>query len=177
MFKNALIQENAGKTLTSGYPGKTDEEYTLFNTVVAMGFLAAKYDSAYDFIKKGTEPWFWKDQVKWISSRGSDTVGALRSYSIHAIGQSGRPEVPQILDQLKNTDMVNRVGGEDPTARNFSGSLVQAAFYYDLVQKYGMNALQNNIFTENRMKLFLQWRETENGKKWIAWDKAASRQR
>ena len=177
MFKNALTQEHAGKTLTSGYPGKTDEEYTLFNTVVAMGFLAAKYDSAYDFVKKGTDPWFWHNQIQWSSNRGSETEGLLTSYGIQAIGMSGRSDAPRILEQLKSTDMVNRVDGDDPTARNFSGSVLQAAFYYDLIQQYGMEALRNNIFTENRMALFLQWKKTENGKKWDSWNQTAKRQR
>ena len=176
LFKQALTQEYAGRALTSGYPG-TDEEYTLFNTVVALGFLAAKYDSAYDFVKKGTDPWFWHDQIQWTSNRGSETEGMLASFSIQAIGQSGRPDVPQLLEQMKTKDLMNRVGGNDPTARNVSGDVLGAAYYYDVIQQYGMEAFRANMYSQNMSKLYGQWRETENGKKWLAWDKVASRKR
>ncbi len=90
--------------------------------------------------------------------------GALERLNWRAIGQSGRPDAPQILEQLKTKDLVNQVGGEDSAARNFSGDVLQAAFYYDLIQQYSIDALRNNIFTENRTTLYRQWTKTENGK-------------
>ena len=71
--------------------------------------------------------------------------------------------------------MADRDTEKDPTVRTYSGSVAQAAFYYDVIQKLGIAVLRNNFFTEERMTIFKQWRETENGKRWVAWDKIAAR--
>ena len=128
-------------------------------------------------IKQGTDPWFWKEQVKWTSSRGSDTVGGLTGFCISAIGQSGRPDTAQIIEQFKTKDMVNRVAGDNPAARNFSGAVVDAAFYNDLIQQYGMEAFRSNFFTANQGRLYREWAKSENGKNWDAWYQSARRQR
>ena len=128
-------------------------------------------------IKQGTDPWFWKEQVKWTSSRGSDTVGGLTGFCISAIGQSGRPDAAQIIERFKTKDMVNRIGGEDPAARNFSGAVVEAAFNNDMIRQYGMEAFRSNFFTENQGKLYDQWEKSENGEKWKTWYQSVRRQR
>ena len=145
LFKNDLTQEPEWNSLPSGYPNKADAENALCNTVKAMGFLAAKYDSAYDFIKQSADLKFWRDQIPWANSLGSDTAGMLTSYSIGAIGQSGRPDVPQVLEQFKIWTMANQASENDPTARTFSGSVVQAAFYYDVIQSHPIGNVHKTI--------------------------------
>jgi hypothetical protein len=56
----SLTTEFAGKQLTSGWPGKSDEEVTLIETVKVLGLLAHKSDKAYQFVLAGTEPSFWE---------------------------------------------------------------------------------------------------------------------
>ena len=92
----------------------------------------------------------------------------LTSFSIQAIGQSGRPDVPQILEEFKTKDLVNRVGGNDSPGRNVSGDVVQAAFFYDMIQEHGMDAFRANMYTPNMGRLDEQWTKTEHGKKWSA---------
>jgi len=104
----SLTREFSGKHLTSEIEEETtDEEYVLLNAVTALGFLASKYDSAFAFLLKGTEDAFWKESKRWSSERsklgnGSDfSVEMLVGYCIQGLGQSGRHEVPSILQKLK----------------------------------------------------------------------------
>ena len=177
MFKQALTQDFAGKRLTGMGPGETtDEEYVLFHTVQALGHLAAKYDSAYDFIKQADIS-FWEANAQWESKRGFDTVGSVRAFSIHALGLSGRPEVPELLEKMKSDNLVYRSETDSSSFRGLDGSVVQAAFYYDTIQTRGRDFLCENLELEPRFKLFKAWSETESGKKWRAWSKQVSEKR
>ncbi len=136
-----------------------------------MGFLASKYDSAYELLKQGTDPGFWDEHIKWESKRGSDDVGLLVSGSIQAIGGTGRPDSLAILNQLKEGNLTNWID-PSPLGRTFYGALVDAYFFYDLVAEHGIESYKLNILTENRNRLQQEWKNTDNGRQWRAWYEA-----
>jgi len=169
LFKESLLHQFAGRKLTVGFPDKTDEENVLFDTVRALGLLATKYDSAYSFLKQGTDPWFWKANVAWSSNRGRDTVGILTGESIAAMGLSDKPETVNVINGLKSMDLINRTGADDRKARNFAGAVVQAAFYYDVIQRHGMDCFRKNFVGEERGRLWEEWKSSDTGKQWQEW--------
>ncbi len=174
MFKYALFEEFAGKHLTSGGSEGTNEEAVLcLSTVKALGFLASKYDSAYELLKQGANPEFWIDRVKWTSNNSSDTVGSLTTFSIVSIGGTGRPDSLDFLNQLKDQSFLSGVGAH-PQRRTFFGALVDAAFFQDLVAERGVEFYQLNLLPQNRRELQRDWsKNTENGRQWYGWAKDA----
>ncbi len=174
MFKYALFEEYAGKQLTSGSSEKTNEEAVLFeNTVKALGFLASKYDSAYELIKQGTNPAFWEGRVKWTSRWSNDTVRMLVYSSIISIGGTGRPDSLEFINHLKEQTFVNGVG-QEAGRTPFAAPLVDSAFLYDLVAEHGVETYKLILLTEARTQLQADWfAHTENGRQWFAWAEAA----
>ncbi len=178
LFKQTLYQDYGGRKLTaSGQIDGSDEEYVLFDTVKALGLLASTSDSAYELLKQGTDPWYWKDRVKWSSLRGRDTVGLLTAMCIQSIGTTGRPDSLDFLNELKNRDLKNRTGGDDPKARSWVGAVMDAAFYQDLIQKYGLQAYRDGMRGIPMNELWSEWKKSENGKKWHEWADAAKAKR
>jgi hypothetical protein len=177
MLIETLTRDYYGIRLTSGYPESTDEESVLVDTVHALGFLAHHSDPAYSFVKQGADQEFWKQRISWSSGRGRETVGALVSASIQAVGQSGRADVPQFLQQLKEKDMVNRTGDNDNLSRVWTGDVIDAAFFDHLIRTRGYTNFRSILFSEERHSLWRIWIRTDEGQRWLEWSKAVESKR
>jgi hypothetical protein len=150
-LKDTLLYNYKGQLLTD------EKEDVLLSIPAVFGTLAQQYDSAYSFIKEGSEPKFWQTRKTWTSRRGEYSIDLLTHSSIQAIGRSGRRDVLQILNSLKkkNKNYLHR----------FSGSIAQAAFYDYLIGN--RDKLQNRINCDR--EIFLKWIETPDGARWSKW--------
>ena len=175
LFIYSLSLEFSGRELTTTVDGRENEEVALMKLVSALGILSAKNDAAYAFLKQGIDPSFWKVSVQWRSKLGNETYGVLTALSIQALGMSGRQEIRPLLERLRNTDLVNRTGGNEPGARTFYGDVVTAAFYNDLVEKRGVEFFHRKWADGELERYWEGWSHTDNGKAWRAWS-AAKRQ-
>ena len=170
-----VTNQYVGKWFTAGaIDGGSDEEQVFFIAVSALGFAGAHDDNAYAFLKRGLDADFWTRTISWQSKRGDGTHDLLTAMAISAIGMTGRPDVPSILQDLKPRCEPSASLVLVPRRRNNAGSVTQAAFYNWVIQKYGAAHLRENFFGEARDPLRQEWKESEEGKKWSAWYRMAN---
>lgn len=88
-FIHCLTAEQAGKVFNEkDHPFGHDPESVLFNPTAALGVLASRYDSAFEFLKQGVRPEFWDATIQWKSEKGPRTVGMMTSDTIEVLGSS-----------------------------------------------------------------------------------------
>jgi hypothetical protein len=106
-----FIQDPAGfpvlrDFLFDRFHGEVDDTtYTALSLVVlSMGPLAARSDSAFQFLVRGTDPSFWT-RVAWTNRhhKGTYLHVLLSGLSITQLGVSGRHEAVPILERLMKT--------------------------------------------------------------------------
>jgi len=168
LFKRTLTNDYYGRKLAPG------EISVLANTVTALGFVARRSDSAYEFLKQGTDPLFWKRTVSWPTY--ADTFGYLTSQSIGALGLSGRPDVREFLAQRGIHDLRNPfVDRADPTGRDFRAVIARAAYQDYLLRQMGYEEFVNGYFLgcfldalgrDAHDHYYTEWRKSEEGEYW-----------
>jgi hypothetical protein len=173
LFKNTLFNEFNGQKIRDPGGIEYDDEYVMIFTVFGFGFLGRQNDQAYELIKSGTNPDFWKQNIKWTTSDTGDSLGVLTAMCIHALGITERPDVPQILEDLKKSPLIN-TADPDIMARTFDGDLLQAAFYRSLVKERGMDGFKkwlfrppSDIFDEDGS--WGKWCSSPDGQQWVKW--------
>ncbi len=159
LLTNALVAEFNGKNLNQ------QETDALYDTVQVLGFLAAKNDAAFGFLKDGTNYDFWKKNRKWTgtSDHYGGTERILVSNSILGIGYSGRAEAAAFLNDLAKRDAVY--------VYNMAGSIATAVFYHETSSSSGIpKLLSMHLSLDEAGEKYREWTETtENGQKWRAW--------
>ena len=162
LLTNALTREHVGRELTR-YEGQS-----LGQVAECLGFLARRYDSAFNFLMQGIEPAFWSQQPgpsgAYVSIRGF-SGDCLRGLAV-----SRRPEVPAVFDSV-------RARSTGTVARALSGSLVDAAFLYQMQQQYGDRWDNGEVYRRGDfdayMRLFVEWGQTAEGRDWRRWSQSA----
>lgn len=91
--------------LFNRFSGAVDHETfeALHCTVSSMGPLAARSDSAFQFLVSGTDPSYWTRVQWWGPNRRGGAEGQhvwLSELSIMQLGLSGRPEAVSVLKRL-----------------------------------------------------------------------------
>lgn len=174
-LKHTLTDEFKGQLITShSYSETTSETDLMFNTVEALGLMAARNDAAFAFLQQGADPWFWQRSVGWKSHQGPSDYGLLTSRAIRAIGMSGHKEVPDILEALSKQPLEN---SPDPAngRRTFNGAVCRAAFENAFIRDRGREAFlewwdfkfdDDAGVNDGGRK---QWQATPEGKKWTEW--------
>jgi len=158
LLTNALTKEYMGRQLTHR------EGQDLGQVAECLGFLARRYDSAFDFLKQGIDPAFWSQQPgpsgAYVSIRGF-AADCLRGLAV-----SRRPEVQTIFDTI-------RAKSTPAVARNLSSSLVDAAFWYRMQQQYGDAWDNGEVYRvgdfDAYMRMFEDWSQTPEGRDWNRW--------
>ena len=168
LFRYSLIDEFKGQRLGAADTVGPDEELRLFETAMALGLVAHGSDAAYEFCKTGTDPWFWKENCGWMSSRGSDSYAILATACINAVSLSGREDARDFLESLKSKDVVNRTVEGGVGGRNFAGTLVDGAFHLRMSDSIGYDRWRLASFGELRRE-WAEWKATEEGKAWYEW--------
>ena len=175
VLKHALTDEFKGRMLTGGNGTETtDEAHIMCETVQALGLAAMKNEAAFNFVKQGTDPWFWKRTIGWTSSNKADDYGMLASDAIVATAQSGRKEVPTILEELSKQPLMNTTDPR-PYRRNLSGAVVDAAFFYAVIRDQGREAYMGMFLTSEGEGIYddgnryAKWSATPEGQKWGEW--------
>jgi hypothetical protein len=168
VFKRALSNEYSGRRLKGGSP-EQDEEGVMVATVLGLGFLSSKSDLAFDIIKKGTAPEFWKGYCKFIPSTGPAFYGLLTSRSIKAIGFSGRPDATNFLELLKPLPLVNDLDNSI-MRMSFDGAVFDAAFANDIIAQQGMDYYKFLYFNLNAsLERMREWQKSGIGLEWDKW--------
>lgn len=173
---NALTNDYREKKLIGSSGGiGGNEESAVQNTIYALGFLGARYDSAFKFLTNATTARFWATNGAWLSERGTDEFGILAGRAIVAIGMTGRREVPDILAAMKEQPLKNDLDASS-LARTLEGPVVDAAFYYSMIRDRGLDAFLHRFFGSGEPfdadGSFRKWQGTEEGKSWMEWYKS-----
>lgn len=171
---HTLTDEFKGRLITSHVLSETtDERRLMFNSVEALGLMAARNDAAFAFLQQGTDPWFWQRSVGWKSHGGPSDYGRLTSAAIAAVGRSGRKELPDILEALTKQPLEN---SPDPAnlRRTFNFDVVMAAFQNAFIRDRGREAFLEWYFSPPSDTLSndggaRKWFATPEGKKWKEW--------
>lgn len=168
VFKHTLSDQYAGRKLTAGTT-ETDEELVMNATVSALGFLAYKSDAAYELLKKGMDPKFWKYYCQFIPDSDPGLYGALAGDSIEAIGRSGRPDVTNILESLKPLPLVNYLDNSIMQG-SFEGAVVDAAFANEIISQRGLEFYKHLYFNmDTCLQVMKEWEKQGNGLEWRKW--------
>ncbi len=140
-FLYLLTRQHKGKQIS------LEEEDLLFETAQAIGFLAARYEAAFGFLKRHADPHRFQTNKLWLSARGPWSAGLLASCCIQSLGLSGRPEALEILTSLQ-TKRLPSGGEEDPEyIRFFTRDIERALNYHAAFQRLGLMAMQRQILT------------------------------
>jgi hypothetical protein len=168
VFKQALSDEYAGRKLTAGRD-ENDEELVMNTTVSVMGFLANKSDTAYELLKKGVDPKFWKDYCKFIPANDPRFYGTLAGDAIKAIGRSGRPDVTNFLESLKPLPLVNDLD-KSIMRMSFVGAVFDSAFANAMITQRGVDYYKFLYFNlDNRLQVMAEWQKQGIGLEWDKW--------
>ena len=162
LLTNALTREHVGRELTR-YEGQS-----LGQVAECLGFLARRYDSAFNFLMQGIEPAFWSQQPgpsgPYVSVKGF-SGDCLRGLAV-----SRRPEVPAVFDSV-------RARSTGTVARALSGSLVDAVYLYQMQQQYGDAWDNGEVYLtgdfDAYMRMFREWGQTPEGRDWRRWSQTA----
>ena len=156
LLTNALTREYVGRELTQ------EEAQNLGGIAPSLGYLARRYDSAFNFLMQGIDPAFWSRQS------GLPFSGGFAGDCLRGLGLSARQEVPTIFGTVRDKSTPE-------AARELSGSLVTALFWYRMQQQHG-DAWDNGQVCrtgEDEMRLFLEWGQTAEGRDWRRWSQGA----
>ena len=146
LFQKTLLADYAGKVLVGAEGGVGGDEAIMMEaTIWALGLLANRHENAWEFLKQGTDPWFWKRNALWRSSYDYGTSGLLTTACIQGVGLSGRPEAEKLLETFKSQPLLDPT--ESPEiARSFAGDVLQAAFYLSIIKSDGMDGFRRWFF-------------------------------
>jgi hypothetical protein len=172
-FIHTLTDEFNGRVLKGDEVHHTENEVGVMETITfCMGFLAQRDDKAWNFLQKAIDPSYWKNSITWRSSMDLEIHGMLTESSIDALGISSRPEVPQLLQSLRQSPP-KEVDIPDHLKRGFEGAIMQAAYYYDLLKEKGGVEFNNrfsrvtDVFDADGS--WGRWITTPNGAEWQKW--------
>jgi hypothetical protein len=169
LFTNTLTGEFRGRRLMDRGNSTVNEEGVMLTTLEMLGMLAAKSDAAYDFLKRGLDPVFWQQNLKWSTQDTADEYGVLAGRALGSLAYSGRPEIPGLLQKLKDNPMLNTADPRVDLRRTGEGSVVDAAFWYDLTQQRGLDYIKRICGTEQVFEEWNRWKETQSGRRWRDW--------
>lgn len=163
VFKHTLADNYAGRQLSS------NEEMAMRETVEVLGFLANKSDSAFELLKKGFDPKFWKEYCKFVPNETPGFYGTLTGDAIEAIGRSGRPDVTNILESLK-TQPLNNYLDNSIMQEHFEGAVIDAAFYNDIIDQRGLDYYKYIYLNiQKSLEELREWRKNGTGRDWDKW--------
>lgn len=175
VFKRALTDEFSRRRLDPGIPGRiTREVLVLRQTVSALGLIAERSNAAFDFLKQGADPAFWKREAHWqLDVSSEDEYRILAGKCIAAIGMSGRKEAPEFFESLART-MKPPVMMRWPYERTLNDDVVNGAYYYATVRDEGRQVLISRLLGDETdvfeaLKPQVNWAATPEGKKWAEW--------
>ena len=150
--------------LTHDYGGQAlsqDEEKTLVNVVLVIGFLAGRDQESFNFLAERVDPASWLKTKTWSSVSGDYATDLLTSFTIQALGISGREEAQELLSELNQ--------GSPNYLHRFAGDTTQAQFYLHLRERYGEEGLLKYMTDSDDTKAeFNRWIENE-GRRAFDW--------
>ena len=167
VFAHTLTNELAGRALTREEAGIVGYMPQL------MGILARRSDLAFEFLKTGMEPDFWRQNISWKTQIEEEQPRVLCGSCLKGLALSGRPGVKEIITSLRSQT-------ESPYVRTISGSIVTSVFIIDLTEKFGIESFMDGVYTADinvMMKAFGEWTKTPNGSAWRAWWQKVARSR
>ena len=160
MFRRTLIHDYRGLSLSEA------DGDLLCGLVVLMGHLAARYDSAFDFLGPGLEESYWSTNVTWRIARtspmrdvdGDSPVRELVRCTIHALALSARDDAWQLVLERKRTSGPAYLS-------SYAGEMVDSAARRRVLLDQGRSYLMTNSGWE----LFARWAQTPEGLEWRRW--------
>jgi len=119
-----------------------EQEDLCLETIQSLGFLATRYEAAFELLKKGSNPSWWQEHRYWLSPRGYQSAGLAASACIRGLGLSGRPEAADALADLRKKGLEYKLKEYPGYARNFASDVAKAKSYQENFQMLGALASQ-----------------------------------
>jgi len=167
LFASTLTNELSGRTISGA------EAAIVVFMPELIGILARKCDPAFEFLKAGLQPGFWKQNATWKTEAGPDLPRILVGGCIKGLALSGRNDGKEIIHGFR-TQRANSY------VRAIDSSVVGSAFILDYINEYGLEGYLDNIATcdlDVKMKAYVAWTKTSNGVAWRAWRQRVERSR
>jgi hypothetical protein len=159
-FKKTLLERKPDRPLS------LEERNVMLFTIEGMGLLARRSDSAWEFLNQAIDPRFWKSNASFDLGGGSDQYRWLAVRAISSLGYSGRPEVEVLFQRLKENPFISDGQGGGWL---LDSALIDGIFFNELIQNRGIDYLKRIYGTEESVREFQAWKESETGKNWIGW--------
>jgi hypothetical protein len=167
LFASTLTNELSGRTISGA------EAAIVVFMPELIGILARNCDPAFEFLKAGLQPGFWKQNATWKTPAGPDQPRILVGGCIKGLALSGRNDGKEIIHGFR-TQRANSY------VRAIDSSVVGSAFILDYINEYGLEGYLDNITIrdlDSQMKAYVAWTKTSNGVAWRAWRQRVDRSR
>jgi hypothetical protein len=126
-----------------------------------LGSVAERSESAFSYLTNHMTPDRWyRTRKRRATTSVAEADIVLAQIAIQALGRSGRPIVPGLLDQMiaSNSDYLAKI----------SGGIADAAYTLSVMNQSGREALFDLGFDCTGSN-YRRWSRTDEGKKWIEW--------
>lgn len=151
------------QTLEGDFGGKTlsrAEEQVLGETLLGLGLLASESDPALAYLKKATDPAYWKSLEGWQSRLGAWGKVQFVLPAIQGVGLACRSDVDQTLAAFRERD--------PDYLYHFGTSVSEAAFQAWWIQNRGRDSVMQHMREETRLTFYAAWANGP-GKEWVGW--------
>lgn len=168
-FGGADVVQAFALALTNDYRNTTLPDWdvmTLSRMLRTMKYMVNGTPEAFAFCKQALEFEFWEKHPPYgglVDARGNPTVSRIQFFvgsAIHVCAYSTSPEVPLLLEQLRDRDI------------NYTyytvGAIMDAVCEQD--RRWMLPAPAGTILDgESRFRWHQEWLTTDSGRKWAEW--------
>lgn len=156
LFFNTVTRDYQGREVTMS------EGMQLGHLIVLLGQVARRSEQAFDSLRRGTDPEFWRTRITWRTPLLDDSSQILVKSCIRGLAIVGHDEAwAHVLNLASNA----------PAAylRTFAPTFLEAAYDHDgrVSGRSAPNRGKRGI-TEY-LEDYTSWKATPTGRQWTAW--------
>ncbi len=152
------------------------EEAIIVRSLYNLGRVAETNDVAYQFLKTGTDPWFWKRFANWRTTNAPDCWSWLAGSSLQALALSGRPGMKEEIRAFRTANL-NGVAENGEIGRDLCGFLMAAARINWNMETGGRAYAESNFSGETDWTEYAKWKASPDGQDWAKWSEAERQRR
>jgi hypothetical protein len=121
----------------------------------ALGVAAQKNEKAYQILKQGTRADVWAPYSEGYAVAKNDLCASMVRGSLNGLGASGRRDARTLVDKMRRE-------APEEYLRSYCGSILQAVFHLDWIDKYGIDAFRKELLSPVHA---VRWNEWKKGNK------------
>jgi hypothetical protein len=156
LFLNTVTRDYQRREVTMS------ESMQLGYLIVLLGQVAPRSERAFDILRQGTDPEFWRTRITWRTPIPDDSSQILVKACIRGLAYIDRDEAwAHVLNLASNAPAVY--------LRTFAPTFLEAAHaHYGLVSGRSAPNRGQRGFTEY-LEDYTRWKATPTGRQWDAW--------